>query len=80
MSDVFCIKCGTNLTQAKIDDFEAFRFSLSSGLTKLLSVQCDLSLEELLFNVDTFPLLATIDIQPMNLVPICSPIASDGDK
>ena len=74
------IKCGTNFTQAEVDDFEASRFSFSSGLTKLPLVQCGLSLEELFPNVDIVPLLATIDIQSMHPVPICSPIISDGDK
>ena len=74
------IKYRTNFTQAEVDDFEASRFSFSSGLTKLPLVQYGLSLEELLPNVDIVPLSATLDIQPMHPIPICSPIISDGDK
>ena len=80
------IKCGTNLTQAKADDFEAFGFGFrinidfSSGLTKLPSVQCGSPLKESLPNVDTIPLSTIVDIQSMHLVLVCSPIVFDGDK
>ena len=77
---VWPIKCGTNFTQAKVDDFEASKFSFSNGLTKLPLVQCGLSLEELLPNVNIVPKFATVDIQSMHPIPICSPIISDSDK
>ena len=77
---MWLIKCGTNLTQGEVDDFEASRVFLSTRLTELPLVQCGLFLEELLPNVDTIFLSATIDIQSMHLVPICSPIFSNGNK
>ena len=77
---VWPVKCGTNLTQAKVDDNEASRFSLSTGITKLPSIQISLALEESFPNVAPIPLSLVVDIQPMHPVLVRSPIVSNGDK
>ena len=76
---VWPVQCGTNLTQAEVDDFEASRFSLCSGVSKLSGAESGFSLE-VLSNMAPNPLSSTVDIQPINPELIRSPAIFDSEK
>ena len=76
---VWPVQHGMNLTQAKVDDFEASRFSLCSGVVELPAAQSGLP-SEVLLNLAPNPLPSTVDVQPINPEVIRSPAIYDSDK
>ena len=73
------VQHGTNLTQAKVDDFEASRFSLCSGVVELGGAESGLH-SEVLSNVVPNPLSSTVDVQSINPELIRSPAISNSDR
>ena len=76
---VWPVQRGRNLIQAEVDDFEAFGFSLCSGVAELLGAESGLP-SEVLLNVAPNPLSSSVDVQPINPKFIQSLAISDGNK